>query len=199
MTYDDFEAAVERWLRTEPQGSSADLERLRQSAADLGASRSRDWLRIAATGIVITLAVASGFLAGAVLRIPGTSEQVGPGASTASTPDTVVTQMRKEDAAEVARAILDANREMLQDGGVAVEILSADAMSLRDALVSVGDPVAVEPASDTDINDLVWLVRADGPFVTARGLTNTGLLVGTTGYFIIEDETGLVIAMGFRK
>lgn len=200
MSHDEFEAAVERWLRTEFHASSTDVARLRRSAAQIAANRRRDRPRAVATGIVISLAVAAGFLAGAVVRIPGTPGQMAPGGSPASTPPAVVTQMTDDDAAQIAMAILEANRESVPGGGVAVEILSTEAMALRDALASVGDPVAVEPASDPSLDDLVWLVRANGPFVTARGgLANKGLLVGTTGYFIIEDDTGAIAAMGFHR
>ena len=91
---------------------------------------------------------------------------------------------------------LESNRELVPQWSGPIEVLSAVAMPLRDALEAVGASPSADP-SDEHLDEAAWLVRANGPFVSYRGRGNGGQLIGTTGYFVIDDATGTVIATGF--
>jgi hypothetical protein len=57
------------------------------------------------------------------------------------------------------------------------------------------EPRAAGAQPKGDPNAAFWIVRAEGTFVTQRGRSITPL-VGTSGYFIIDDTSGEIVAWG---
>jgi hypothetical protein len=75
------------------------------------------------------------------------------------------------------------------------------ATTLRSVLcvrrVDIGslEPRAAGGRSNGDPNAPFWIVRAEGTFVTQRGRSITPL-VGSSGYFVIDDASGDIVAWG---
>ena len=64
-----------------------------------------------------------------------------------------------------------------------------------DASVSLIEPRASRPNPEVQPIGPVWVVRAHGNFVGMRGLRSTPT-VANTGYFVILDSDGSIVAMG---
>jgi hypothetical protein len=61
---------------------------------------------------------------------------------------------------------------------------------------SIQPDTTVRDSDDPHGLRTVWVVRAEGLFVTFRG-RQPGPLMGPSGYFIISDERAEIIGMGF--
>lgn len=81
---------------------------------------------------------------------------------------------------------------------VDVDILSIDAMTYGDAMKASQNLPPMTHDDGAEVGRVVWLVAADGPFATLRGL-QPGPRIGTSGYYVIDDLTGQVWAMGFAS
>jgi len=103
------------------------------------------------------------------------------------TPEEVTAQV-----VAVLQANKDANAPEFDD--VDIQVLTASVMTLEDAWYALQGTATSGP----DRERTVWLVRARGPFVSLRGGRGADRLVGTSGYFLIDDRTGDRIGMGFQ-
>lgn len=106
------------------------------------------------------------------------------------------TERSADEVAEFVISRLEANREAVPEWSGPIEIVSVEAMVLWDALAAVDLSASADPPYER-LGGMAWLVRANGPFVSYRGL-RPAALTGTSGYFLIEDATGTVIATGFE-
>lgn len=74
---------------------------------------------------------------------------------------------------------------------------STPARILKVASRRADDVRSVEPNSAvTTETGAVWIVRAEGTFIQSRGLLDSGKRIWSTGYFLIDDATGMILAMG---
>jgi hypothetical protein len=92
--------------------------------------------------------------------------------------------------AEKALSRLAAMEDMADNRGLA----RGKARKVLSVQATTGDklPSAVDVEFETD--RIVWLVRAEGTFVATRGRTK--LHSFSTGFFVIDDQSRKVLAMG---
>jgi hypothetical protein len=73
---------------------------------------------------------------------------------------------------------------------------------LKMTVLRMSDVASVEsgagaPSADSpDAGTVVWAVRAEGTFVGLRVPPGAKPIVGSTGYFILDDATGEILGMG---
>jgi hypothetical protein len=107
-----------------------------------------------------------------------------------------LTERSADDVAEFVISRLEANREAVPEWAGPIQIVSVEAMVLWDALAALDMSASADPPDDR-LGQTVWLIRANGPFVSYRG-PRPAALTGTSGYFVIDDATGTIIATGFE-
>jgi hypothetical protein len=102
--------------------------------------------------------------------------------------------MEADDVAARVAAILEATREEHAPDfdDVPIEVLSVEAMTLREALAAID----AELPGGEEADPIAWLVHANGPFVSERG-RGDARLVGTTGYYVLDDGTGDTVGVSF--
>ena len=81
-------------------------------------------------------------------------------------------------------------------GAMAAGLPTTDARILRVSSRRAADVTAVEPraAADPGANGVVWIVRAEGSFFTNRPMGPPH--VWASGYLVIDDSTGQILADG---
>lgn len=200
---DNFESQVAAWL----EGVAADpmeTARLREGAVGIGLRPRARFPRLAAALGTGVLAVA---VAGIVLVWLNTAGLRSPvGQTSGSRTDQFTTRIAGEldlemTADEVARLVtaqLEATKQQnapLFDD-VEVDIVSVDAMTFADALASRGE--GETGGESTEMDRPVWLVTANGPFLTQRG-RGPDPIIGTSGHYIIEDSTAQTLGYGINS
>ena len=101
-------------------------------------------------------------------------------------------EMTADEVASFVSALLTSTKEgnAPRFDDVTIDIISVDAMTLAEAMSR--NDAEVGQGGD----QLVWLVTADGPFLSSRGL-GPDPRVGISGYYVIGDATGDIIGIGF--
>lgn len=121
----------------------------------------------------------------------------GQGAGAATYPVDVRVESTQMTQASVETIVLDRLEAMrgIQDMGVASKIDEMVVLPMAD--VSSIEPNAGAPAPDAPgARSSVWYVRASGTFLGEHTPPGVKPIVGTTGYFIIDDSTGSMVGMG---
>lgn len=127
--------------------------------------------------VAVRLAVASG-----AATTPDGATQTAAAVTSIAMPNL---DLMKRQAAQVDARFADAS----------VKVLSINPVSRSDADRVEPRLGAIDP-ENPDAGRLVWIVRAEGAFFGGRVPPGAKPIVGTTGYIVIDDETGLVVGMG---
>jgi hypothetical protein len=104
-------------------------------------------------------------------------------------------RMGAEAVAELARVQLR-RMELAAPARVAIEIVDVNAVPASN-IQDVEPRAKVEESPNLAPDRTLWLVHANGPFISFRGLA-AGPRTGTSGWFIIDDATGDVVGMSFK-
>src|SRR5450759_1108362 len=135
----------------------------------------------AGAGIILVIVVAALMLArGAVAAVPGYSTSIQPGLSPAWTADQAANQALRE----IAR-----NEQVLGHRLVEPRIRSVAAVSGATASARVGN-------SAVGALPVVWIVEADGTFVSYFGRAGVEPPSATNGYLLFDDQ-GSLVGSGF--
>lgn len=147
----------------------------------------RSRFRFASPALVVALLLLTAGVAGAVaLREDQYSTDVRV---------TAVPRLSAGDAVGLARSALDSlamsiGRSPTTDVASVVAVAASDVASVEpDATVEISDEVRADRT--------LWVVKANGIFVSFRG-RGPEALVGSSGYLIIDDAGGETVSMGFR-
>jgi hypothetical protein len=200
---DNFESQFAAWIG----GVAADpmeTARLREDAAGMGLRPRARIPRLAAAVATGVLAVAVSGIVLVWLNTAGLRSPVGQ--TSGSQTDQFTTsiaggldlEMTADEVARLVTAHLEATKQQnapLFDG-VEVDIVSVDAMTFADALASRGEGEA--GGESTGMDRPVWLVTANGPFLTQRG-RGSDPIIGISGHYIIEDSTAQTLGYGINS
>jgi hypothetical protein len=101
-----------------------------------------------------------------------------------------------ESVAEIAMAALARFEQVPQNAQrrVPPKLISMVAVLASEA--SKVEPLAGFPDPRSADDTVVWVVRAEGEFIGLRGPPGTGPVTKDSGFFVIEDVTGLVRQTG---
>lgn len=122
-------------------------------------------------------------------------------------PGAVVIPVGARQTTESVTSIALRNLELQKRQAERMDASLADAplriISLTPVLRSEADKVeprlGIVDSENPDAGRLIWIVRAQGAFFGGRVPPGAKPIIGTTGYLVIDDDTGLIVGMGISR
>lgn len=116
------------------------------------------------------------------------------GEYTIDVPTGMTTRLAPDAVVQIALRDLERMQSRAQDPVSPIAVMSVRATT-RGATQAL-EPNSIGTASASEVNDIVWVVRAQGTFVGERVLPGMSPIVSSTGYLLIDDATGSILGTG---
>ncbi len=110
--------------------------------------------------------------------------------------------MTSDQVADLVRHSLTVTRDgFAPDFNVPIDVVTVGALSFAEAMSRTDGGVIreVDPSGNPVVHGVTWFVSANGPFVGTHTPPGAELPRATSGYFTIDDASGVIIGFGFDK